>query len=209
MTVVDIPENLHFEHAIWSAGRTAIAGVDEVGRGPLAGPVVAAAVIFPPYDHLPGVTDSKLLSHPRRVALADRIRSTALAIGMGVIEPDEIDRINIRQATFRAMRMALEQLAIPPDYLLVDGEELPGAQWPQEGLVKGDRLSFTVAAASILAKVHRDALMCGFHERWPDYGFDRHKGYGTAEHRRVLREIGPCPIHRRSFLGKILGGGVG
>ncbi len=199
-----IPKNLEIEHSVWQFGKRLVAGVDEAGRGPLAGPVVAAAVIFPPYFYIPGVKDSKKLTPAVREALYETIQTHAVAYGIGLVEPEEIDRINIRQATFKAMRMALGQLKIQPDYVLFDGYELPEKIFQQEAVVHGDDLSFTIAAASILAKVYRDRLMVQYNQQYPRYGFARHKGYGTAQHREAIRRYGPCPIHRKSFLGKIL-----
>jgi len=199
----DIPENLQFEHFIWQTGITRIAGIDEVGRGPLAGPVVAAAVIFEPHLHLEGVTDSKKLSAKKRDLYYDQILENCSHYAVGIVDNEEIDRINIRQATFKAMRMALGSLGKAPEYLLVDGEELPSKIYPQEALIKGDLRSFTIAAASIVAKVTRDRMMIEFNETYPGYGFDGHKGYGTAAHIAAIKQMGPTPIHRRSFLTRI------
>ncbi len=201
----DIPDNLSIEHLIWQSGITRIVGIDEAGRGPLAGPVVAAAVIFEPYAYIEGVTDSKKLSAARRERYFDLIKEHAIAYGIAGVDNVEIDRINIRQATFKAMRMALGRLKQTPEYMLVDGEELPGGLYQQEGLIKGDSRSFTIAAASILAKVTRDKMLLDFHEEFPQYGFDRHKGYGTKEHRQLILQHGPCKWHRKTFLRKLLG----
>jgi len=176
-----------------------IAGVDEAGRGPLAGPVVAAAVILDPERPIDGLADSKTLSSQRRQALAARIESRALAFGIGVIDAAAIDRINILQATHRAMRAALDALAVEPARVRIDGNRAPTLPWAAETVVGGDRLDRAIGAASILAKVHRDALMREYHARWPVYGFDRHKGYPTPAHLAALAEHGPCPIHRQSF----------
>jgi len=176
-----------------------VAGVDEAGRGPLAGPVVAAAVVLDPKRPIAGLTDSKQLSAKRRQALAEAIRERALAWGLAVVEPADIDRINILQATFRAMRQALEALALDPVLVRIDGNRAPDLVWPVQTVVGGDRLDRAISAASILAKVHRDALMLDLHEHWPHYGFDRHKGYPTAAHLAALERHGPCPAHRRSF----------
>ena len=202
---MQVPENLQFEHLLWQENIQKIAGIDEAGRGPLAGPVAAAAVIFEPYVIIEGVRDSKKLSAKKREVLFDEIVKTALAYGIGLVDEKEIDRINIRQATFKAMRMAIGSLGVNPEYLLIDGEELPDKLYPQEALIKGDDRSFTIAAASILAKVTRDRMMRDYHEQYPQYLFAQHKGYGTAAHRELILKHGPCPIHRRSFLGKILG----
>lgn len=176
-----------------------IAGVDEAGRGPLAGPVVAGAVILDPRRPITGLADSKQLSAARREALADRITERASAWGVAVVEPEQIDRLNILQATFLAMRRALEQLDVDPVLVRIDGNRAPELPWPVQTVVGGDRLDRAISAASILAKVHRDALMLELHARWPQYGFDRHKGYPTPAHLAALAEHGPCPAHRRSY----------
>lgn len=176
-----------------------IAGVDEAGRGPLAGPVVAAAVILPSNCRLPGLNDSKQLSAAQREALYAVIQRCAVAIGVGIVEAGEIDRINIRQASFAAMRLALADLLLTPLHILVDGFEIPGHPLPQTRVIKGDALSAHIAAASIIAKVTRDAIMTFWHRAFPEYGFIDHKGYGTERHIDILRRHGPCPIHRQSF----------
>jgi ribonuclease HII len=173
--------------------------VDEAGRGPLAGPVVAAAVILPDDFDLPGVNDSKALPPRVREALYDRIGLTAITIGVGVVAPEVIDEVNILQATHRAMREAIAQCRPQPELLLVDGRALPQALCPQEAVVGGDATCACVAAASIVAKVTRDRLMVELDRRYPGYGFARHKGYPTPEHLARLAELGPCPEHRRSF----------
>ncbi len=199
-----IPDRLQIEHVLWQSGKLHIAGVDEAGRGPLAGPVVAAAVIFPPFQYIPEVRDSKTLSARQREALFELITRSALAFGIGIVPSDVIDRINIREATFRAMRQALGRLAVQPDYVLFDGYELPEKFFPQEAVINGDDLSFTIAAASIIAKVTRDRMMVELHQKYPQYHFDRHKGYGTKLHREMILKYGPSPVHRISFLKKIL-----
>ncbi len=176
-----------------------IAGVDEAGRGPLAGPVVAAAVILDPHRPISGLADSKKLSAPRREFLADAVRERAIAWGIAVVEPADIDRLNILQATFRAMRGALDALGTDPVLVRIDGNRSPELPWPVQTVVGGDGLDRAISAASILAKVHRDALMLELHQQWPHYGFDRHKGYPTAAHLAALEAHGPCPAHRRSF----------
>lgn len=176
-----------------------IAGVDEAGRGPLAGPVVAAAVILPDSCRLPGLNDSKKLSPARRETLYALIRRAARAIGVGIVEAEEIDRINIRQASFAAMRQALRQLAIVPAHVLVDGFTIPMGPSSQTGIIGGDGKSACIAAASIIAKVTRDAMMRDRDRDFPQYGFSRHKGYGTPEHLDALERLGPCPIHRLTF----------
>jgi ribonuclease HII len=178
-----------------------VAGVDEAGRGPLAGPVVAAAVILPPGFTHPQINDSKLLSPRRREELFAVITGAAVAWAVAESPAEEIDGVNILQATLRAMERALAALAVAPRYLLVDGRILPAALLPGEAVVGGDGRVGCIAAASILAKTHRDRVMREHHTHWPCYGFDSHKGYGTPEHLAALAEHGPCPIHRRSFRG--------
>lgn len=194
---------LAVERAYLEQGVTRIAGVDEAGMGPLAGPVVAAAVILPDGETIPGVDDSKRLSASARSILDREIRGRAVAIGIGVAEVDEVERLNVYQAGLLAMRRALDDLPVSPGMVLLDARRLPELPWPQEARVRADATIHSVACASILAKVHRDGLMCEFDLVYPKYGFARHKGYGTAAHRRALLEHGPCPIHRRSFLRSI------
>lgn len=177
-----------------------IAGVDEAGRGPLAGPVIAAAVILDPSRPIPGLADSKQLSAARRERLAAEIRAHALAWALGRADVAEIDQINILQASLLAMRRAVESLNILPNRILVDGKQTPpGLACPCQAIVKGDATVPAISAASILAKVARDAELCELHDRYPAYGFARHKGYPTLAHRDALRRLGPCPEHRRSF----------
>jgi ribonuclease HII len=180
--------------------------VDEAGRGPLAGPVIASAVILDPRRRIEGLRDSKLLTPIERQALFHRIREAALAVGVGSVEPDTIDRINILQATRLAMVEALRTLALPPELVLIDAVRLPQLPYPQRALIRGDRRSASIAAASIIAKVTRDRIMVGYDERFPQYGFRRHKGYPTPEHLAALFRHGPCPIHRKTFRG-VLGQG--
>ena len=181
-------------------GYQCIAGIDEAGRGPLAGPVVAAACIIPQGLILPGVNDSKQLSSSQRDLLYAQILDTrVIDYGLGIVDHLTIDAINILQATLQAMAQAISQLKQKPDYLLVDGLHLPPVAITGLPLVEGDSKSQTIAAASILAKVTRDRLMQEFHEKWPPYGFNAHKGYATAQHIEALRKYGPCPIHRKSF----------
>lgn len=187
------------------AGYSIIVGVDEVGRGPLAGPVVAACVLLPEGFDLSGINDSKKLTERQRERAEIRIRSEALAIGLGIVSPETIDRINILQATREAMRMAFRQVAAPPysiqpDYVLIDGLPVPDFPCPvQKSVISGDSQSASIAAASIIAKVARDQMMRDYAVIYPEYGFSGHKGYGAATHLVALREFGPCPIHRRSF----------
>ncbi|MBQ1394686.1 MAG: ribonuclease HII [Lachnospiraceae bacterium] len=178
-----------------------IAGVDEVGRGPLAGPVVAAAVILPSDYEITGLNDSKKLSEKRREAMDEIIRREAVSFGIGLISQDRIDEINILQATYEAMRLALEQLSPAPDMILADAVTIPGIETRQLPIIKGDAKSASIAAASIIAKVYRDHLMIEYDSLYPEYGFARNKGYGTKEHINALKEFGPTPLHRKSFIG--------
>jgi len=193
-----------FELAAWRRGLTRVAGVDEAGRGPLAGPVVAAAVILPPGVRIKGVDDSKRLIPEERARLFDVIQSRALAVGVGMVDHETIDRINILEATRVAMRTALGSLPTIPELVLTDYVALAGLECPQRNLVEGDRRSASVAAASIVAKVTRDRLMAAADLEYPEYGFGRHKGYATLEHRDALLKHGPCPLHRRSFAGVLV-----
>lgn len=193
------------EDSLYSESLHLICGVDEAGRGPLAGPVCAAAVILPEHLELPGLTDSKKLSDKKRRELFPVIQENAIAYGIGFATEKEIDEINILQATFLAMRRALEQLKIKPDLALVDGNRETDFGVPVKTVVKGDSLSANIAAASILAKVTRDDLMLEMGQKYPEYGFEIHKGYGTKAHYAALREYGPCPIHRMTFLKKFYG----
>jgi ribonuclease HII len=190
---------LHFETSLWEQGVTRIAGVDEAGRGPLAGPVVAAAVIFPSQFLLAGVDDSKRLTHAERERLYPQILASCTTYGVGIVSVEEIDQINIYQAAMRAMRQALAQLTPAAQHVLVDGRAIPKLEWPQTAIIKGDGLSFTIGAASIIAKVERDRIMQDYHRQFPHYGFNTHKGYATPAHLKALRRYGPCEIHRRSF----------
>ncbi len=176
-----------------------IAGVDEAGRGPLAGPVVVAAVILDPRRVIDGLDDSKRLSEKRREALFPLIRENSLAWSIVEVDIDEIDQVNILQATLLGMRRAVEKLSPTPSLALIDGNRAPDLECAAKTIVQGDRLEPAISAASILAKVARDRLMKELHLRYPVYGFDRHKGYPTAEHLRLLKEYGPCEIHRKSF----------
>jgi ribonuclease HII len=190
---------LHFERLLWKAGIAQIAGVDEVGMGPLAGPVVAAAVVFPPGTEIEGVDDSKMLDEEARVRLDECIRSKASGIGIGIVSVEEIDQINIYHAGIRAMRLALSLLPVPPQHVLVDSRTIPDLPHPQNSFDKGDGLNFSIAAASIVAKVYRDRLMTDLDESFPGYGFADHKGYATPAHQEAIRQLGPCSIHRKSF----------
>jgi ribonuclease HII len=190
-----------FERAAWRRGVTRLAGVDEAGRGPLAGPVVAAAVVLPPGARIAGVDDSKRLVAEERARLYEIIRARAVAVGVAVVDHLTIDRINILEATRLAMAEALAALTVEPELVLTDFVRVPGLGCPQRNLVDGDRRSASVAAASIVAKVTRDRIMEVADREFPAYGFGRHKGYATPEHRDALERHGPCPLHRRTFAG--------
>jgi ribonuclease HII len=191
----------HFESAAWRRGISRLAGVDEAGRGPLAGPVVAAAVVLAPGARIAGVDDSKRLLPEERRRLFDVIRERAVGVGVGIVDHLTIDRINILQATRLAMGQALGALGIEPELVLTDYVTVPGLRCPQRNLVEGDRRSASVAAASIIAKVTRDRIMEEADREYPVYGFGRHKGYPTPEHRMALEQHGPCALHRRTFAG--------
>lgn len=192
------------EMKIRTKGFTAVCGIDEAGRGPLAGPVVAAAVILPEGIQLPGVNDSKKITEKKREILFDFVREHALAYGIGEASETEIDEINILQATFLAMRRAVEALQIPADYALVDGNRIQGLPIPAETVIGGDGKVLSIAAASILAKVTRDRYMRDMAAQYPEYGFEKHKGYGTKAHYAAIEQYGICPLHRKTFLKKVL-----
>ncbi len=187
------------EDAARSGGALRIAGLDEVGRGPLFGPVVAAAVILQKGCHLPGLDDSKKLSEKKRNAVAPEIRSNAVAWAIAAVDAETIDRINIRQASLLAMRRAVEQLALSPDFLLIDGRDTIDWDCPQQPVIHGDALSLSIAAASVLAKVHRDRLLVELDREYPGYGLAAHKGYCCPAHIEALERLGPTPLHRKSF----------
>ena len=192
--------SIRIERRLWTQGYKYVAGVDEAGRGCLAGPVVAAAVILPPETRIRGVKDSKLLASDERTKLAGRIRNRAVAIGVGTCSPAEIDRLNILWASMEAMRRAVENMEVRPNFVLVDGNQvIPGARWPLETVVKGDQRSQAIAAASIIAKTERDRLMQSAHDDHPEYGWITNVGYPTRYHYEALNELGPTPLHRRSF----------
>jgi ribonuclease HII len=194
-------DTLAFEKMAQKLGFLRIAGIDEAGRGPLAGPVTAAAVILPPGLLISGVDDSKKLSPDKRENLFDVIMALALFVGVGTVSPAEIDRINILQATRTAMLAAVQTLSVPPDYLLIDGISTIDSVIPQKTIKKGDTLSLSIAAASIIAKVTRDRYMIAMDAEYPGYGFAGHKGYGSAAHLDAIRKLGPTPIHRLTFGG--------
>ena len=193
-----LKEMLRKEQVIWDSGLSFIAGIDEVGRGPLAGPVVAAAVILPMDFEIVGINDSKQLSSEKREELFDVIQKHAIAIGIGIKDQDIIDDVNIYQATKLAMLEAVQKLPQNPDYLFIDAMRLP-TSIPQESIIKGDSKSLSIAAASIVAKVTRDRMMSEYDRLYPGYGFARNSGYGTKIHLEGLEKLGVCPIHRRSF----------
>ena len=190
-----------FENKAFQKGFSRIAGIDEAGRGPLAGPVVSAAVIIPISLQIPGISDSKKLTPKKRNYLYEKIYDLAVSVGIGIVDPLEIDRINILQAALLSMAMAVENLAPQPDFLLIDGIFLISSALPQEAIPKGDALSASIAAASIVAKVTRDRLMERYHQDYPQFGFSKHKGYPTKAHKEAIRKFGCCLIHRRSFKG--------
>ena len=187
------------EKAARKLGAMRIAGLDEVGRGPLFGPVVAAAVILAPRCHLDGLTASKKLSEKKRDEFAIQIRANAVAWAVASVGVETIDRINIRQASLLAMRLAVQQLALGPDFLLIDGCDTIDWPCPQQSVIQGDSISLSIAAASVLAKVHRDRLLVELDSQFPGYSLASHKGYGTPEHLNALARLGPTPLHRKSF----------
>ena len=187
------------EKGLWAQGLARVAGVDEAGRGPLAGPVVAAAAILPRGLFLPGLDDSKKLSPALREEIGKAAMAAGVEFGLGVVEAAAIDEINILQAAKRAMSMALARLPSVPDYILIDALHLPECSLPQQAIVHGDALCLSIALASVFAKVARDRMMVCYGRIYPEYGFAKHKGYGTREHYEALRSFGPCPLHRRSF----------
>ena len=199
-------ESLHFyENLLYERGYSLLAGIDEVGRGPLAGPVVACAVILPKSTTIRGINDSKKLSESKRIELDAEIRQKAIAIGIGAVDQSIIDQINILQATYQAMRIAIQNLSTPPDSILIDAVTVPNIRIPQTAIVKGDEKSISIGAASIVAKVARDAMMVEYHEKYSQYSFDKNKGYGSNEHVQAIRQYGLCPLHRRSFTKKFKG----
>ncbi|MCI8404012.1 MAG: ribonuclease HII [Clostridia bacterium] len=193
------------ENAYYSDGIMSIAGVDEAGRGPLAGPVYAAAVILKPNTIIKGINDSKKLSEKRREELFEEITEKAVAYNIFSIDEKRIDEINILNATYEAMNGAVNGLSIKPDFVLIDGNRISGMKLPHETVVKGDAKNVSIAAASILAKVSRDRFIYKMAQKYPQYGFEKHKGYGTKAHNEAILEYGPCEIHRKTFLKKLLG----
>ena len=194
-------DTLYYESTAFEQGYKIVAGVDEVGRGPLAGPVVAAAVVLPTGITLPGVKDSKKIAEKARVKAFSKIVDVAVAIGIGVVSHSYIDDFNILNASLEAMKKAVMNLEIAPEYLLVDGIFKIPIPLPQKCIKKGDQLSHSISASSIIAKVYRDRIMHSYHITYPEYGFSDNKGYGTAKHLEALKKFGPCPIHRLTFRG--------
>jgi len=190
---------LRYESSLWTAGQAHVAGVDEVGVGPLAGPVVSAAVVLPPWTHIEGVNDSKLLSAETRERLSVEIRKVASGVGIGIAAVEEIDELNVYHAALLSMKRAVEALPHRPQHLLVDARAIRGTGIPQTSLAKGDRSSLSIASASIIAKTCRDDLMIELGHQYPEYGFARHKGYPTHDHQKAIQRFGPSPVHRRSF----------
>jgi ribonuclease HII len=190
-----------FDAALRTDGIRLVAGVDEAGRGPIAGPVVAAAAVLPDDVRIDGLRDSKLISEAERISIYDKIVSLAISFGVGISDVETIDRVNILEATKLAMIQAISSLAVEPDFILVDAVRLPSVSIRQRAEVKADAKSASVAAASVIAKETRDRMMRGYDVEYPGYGFAKHKGYGTREHMDCLRDLGPCPIHRKTFGG--------
>ena len=195
----------YYEEMLYGGGYTLIAGIDEAGRGPLAGPVAAGCVILKSDSRILGINDSKKLSAAKREELSAIIKEEALAYGIGLASPAEIDDINILQATYLAMRRAIGGTAVKPGFILADAVTIPGIDIPQRGIIKGDAKSMSIAAASIVAKVERDAVMDSYAEIYPEYGFKSNKGYGSAEHIAAIKKYGLTPIHRRSFVKHFTG----
>ncbi len=194
-----------YEHAAAAEGYRLVAGVDEAGRGPLAGPVFAAAVILKEGAVIDGINDSKKLSEKKREELFEKIKENAVAYSVYSADEKTIDDVNILNATYMAMNGAVDGLAVMPDFVLIDGNSIKNMQTPHRTVVKGDAKSISIAAASILAKVSRDRFMTEMAEKYPEYGFEKHKGYGTKAHNEAILKYGPSPIHRRTFLKKLLG----
>lgn len=191
----------YFEKLYYGQGYRRIAGVDEAGRGPLAGPVVAAAVILPEDGIGQKLFDSKQIPSQKREELYEHIFEKALSVGLGVVHHEEIDLLNILQATLKAMALAVQSLSLPPDFILIDGNQTLSIPLPQKPIRKGDRICNSIAAASIVAKVRRDRLMLECHQKYPQYNFAKHKGYGTTEHRQAIERFGVCELHRKTFRG--------
>ncbi|AST58980.1 ribonuclease HII [Thermoanaerobacterium thermosaccharolyticum] len=199
-------ENLtQYERELYKLNYKAIGGVDEVGRGPLAGPVVAGCIVLPKDVFIPDVNDSKKLGEEKRELLSEVIKKNAIAYGIGIIDNEYIDSVNILNSTYEAMRIAISKIDVEIDCLLIDAVKIPNIDIMQKPIIKGDMKSISIAAASIIAKVERDNLMKKYDELYPQYGFKKNKGYGTKEHIEAIKKYGPCPIHRKTFLKKIIG----
>ena len=196
---------IQFEHKLHCEGKKYVAGVDEAGRGPLAGPVFAAAVVMEEDKYIPDIKDSKKLSEKKREEVFEYIINNCVAYSVCAVDETEIDEVNILNATHKAMNGAVEGLSVNPDYVLIDGNSIKNMNYPHETVVKGDAKVYCIAAASILAKVSRDRYIREIGDKYPEYNFAKHKGYGTKEHTEAILKYGPCPIHRKSFLKKILG----
>ena len=196
----------YYENQCRKNGYKLIAGIDEVGRGPLAGPVVTAAVILKENDLIEGINDSKKLSAAKRESLYDIILNRAVSYAFGVVSAEEIDSINILQATYKAMLQALSSLSIKPDFVLADAVTIPGIDIKQQGIIKGDAKSISIGAASIIAKVYRDRMMDEYAKIYPEYGFEQNKGYGSQSHIEAIKKFGPCPIHRKTFIKNFVWG---
>jgi ribonuclease HII len=195
-----------YENQLYQLNLNFIAGIDEAGRGPLVGPVVAACVILPKNVFIPEINDSKKLSEEKREVLSEVIKKVAISYAIGIVDCEEIDKINILNATYKAMQIAISKIQQKIDYLLVDAITIPQIEINQKAIIKGDSKSISIAAASILAKVERDKIMKEYHKIYPQYNFEKNKGYGTKEHIEALKKYGPCPIHRKTFIEKILKG---
>lgn len=193
-----------YENELYNSNVKIIGGVDEAGRGPLVGPVVAACVVLPKNTIIPDINDSKKLSESKRELLYEIIKERSISYGIGVVENNEIDEINILNATYKAMQIAISKITINMDFLLVDALKIPNIKIKQKSIVKGDSKSISIAAASIIAKVERDRMMREYHKLYPKYNFEKNKGYGTKEHIEALKKYGPCPIHRKTFINKII-----
>jgi len=200
-----MPDKLEFERSLKLEGYTKIAGIDEAGRGPLAGPVVAACAIMDLDNIIEGIDDSKKLPHKKRAILLDKILYNAIAYGVGIVDIETIEEINIYQATKLAMKFACENMKVKPEYVLCDAMKDLDIEYPQQAIIKGDSKSYSIGAASIIAKETRDSIMIEYDKKYPEYGFAKHKGYGTKQHVEALKQHGACIIHRPSFLTKILG----
>lgn len=193
-----------YENELYSSNIKTIGGIDEAGRGPLVGPVVAACVVLPKDAFIPDINDSKKISENKRELLYEIIKRKAISYGIGIVDNSEIDKVNILNATYKAMQIAISKIAVDLDFLLVDAINIPNIRIKQKSIIKGDSKSISIAAASIIAKVERDRIMREYHKLFPEYNFEKNKGYGTKEHIVALKKYGPCPIHRKTFIDKII-----